>query len=126
MSSEQSELKDTPAHVEQIASYTTQDEKDQTLFHRKGSNEEFVDEKAAAHGGYDAHEESKDEKVLGLRKKLFKMLVHGFLWVCFTGMFLFFQEGKVFHAIYAFTLPSDGSRVGNTILDGTGERQQQP
>ncbi|KAF9340495.1 hypothetical protein BGZ91_001702 [Linnemannia elongata] len=84
MSSEQSELKDTPAHVEQIASYTTQDEKDQTLFHRKGSNEEFVDEKAAAHGGYDAHEESKDEKVLGLRKKLFKMLVHGFLWVCFT------------------------------------------
>lgn len=84
MSSEQSELKDTPAHVEQIASYTTQDEKDQTLFHRKGSDEEFVDEKAAAHGGYDAHEESKDEKVLGLRKKLFKMLVHGFLWVCFT------------------------------------------
>ena len=54
MSSEQPELKDVPAHVEQIASYTTQDEKDQTLFHRKGSNEEFVDEKTAAHGGYDA------------------------------------------------------------------------
>jgi hypothetical protein len=90
MSSEQPELKDAPAHVEHIASYTPQDEKDHTLFHRKGSNDEFVDEKAtaAAHGGYDAHEETKDEKVLGLRKTLFKMLVHAFLWLCFTGMFL--------------------------------------
>ncbi|KAF9130545.1 hypothetical protein BGW39_002955 [Mortierella sp. 14UC] len=82
MSSEQPELKDAPTHIEQVASHP-QDEKDHTLFHRKGSDDEFVDEKAA-HAGYDAHEETKEEKVLGLRKKLFKMLVHGFFWLCFT------------------------------------------
>ncbi|KAG0376123.1 hypothetical protein BGX24_008253 [Mortierella sp. AD032] len=75
--SQEPELKDVPAHTEQIAN------QDHALFNRKGTDAEFVDEKAA-HAGYDAHEETKEEKILGLRKNLFKMLIHGFLWLCFT------------------------------------------
>ncbi|KAF9094682.1 hypothetical protein BGX23_001746 [Mortierella sp. AD031] len=81
MSSEQPELKDAPAHTTTVQ---TPEEKDKALFQRRGTNDEFVDEKSAAHTGYDDHEETKEEKVFGLRKKLFKMMLHAFLWLCFT------------------------------------------
>ncbi|KAF9088707.1 hypothetical protein BGX29_000148, partial [Mortierella sp. GBA35] len=77
MSSEQPELKDAPAHTTTVQ---TPEEKDKALFQRRGTNDEFVDEKSAAHTGYDDHEETKEEKVFGLRKKLFKMMLHAFLW----------------------------------------------
>ncbi|KAF9920679.1 hypothetical protein FBU30_009468 [Linnemannia zychae] len=85
MSSEQPEVKDAPTHIEHVSTPIS-DEKKQTLFHRKTSDEALVDEKNL--DGYDAHEETKEEKIFGLRKKLFKMMVHAFLWACFTAFLI--------------------------------------
>ena len=55
------------------------DEKDSTLFKRRSASEEEVmaEEKIV---------DPEDKKVLGLKKKHLVMLIHLFLWMCFTGM----------------------------------------
>src|SRR5690554_4951463 len=79
MSSEQPEFKDAPSHVE---------EKEQELFNRRrAGDEEFVDEKAADGLQASSPVDSEDEKkTFGLRRSRMKLLIHIFLWMCFTGI----------------------------------------